>query len=68
MRLGEECANLLDFVNPINKVVDPLVDRRSDISFQFANRDYLRDLIKDTHEASAKGREPEQRDATHLPS
>ncbi len=51
--------NLLGFVNPIDKVVDPLVDRRSDVSIKSADRDDLRNLSM-TRTKSQRSREPER--------
>ena len=66
-RLGEarRIRNLLGFVDPIDKVVDPFVDRRSDVSIKSADRDDLRNLST-IHTRLQRSREIE-RDATHLP-
>lgn len=57
--------NLLGFVNPIDKVVDPFVDHRCDVSIKPADRDDLRDLST-IRTRLQRSRELE-RDATHLP-
>ena len=66
-RLGDtrRLRNLLGFVNPIDKIVDPFVDRRSDVSLKSADRDDLRYLLM-IRTRLKRSRELEW-DATHLP-